>query len=221
MTRQKTSTDAPVLSWLAPARPGRAEIRVKGSRFLADVARTMDEPTAVRHLERLAGEFPDATHHCWAFRVRDPAGRLVARCSDAGEPSNTAGAPIARALQSADLEESSLVVVRWFGGTKLGVGPLARAYRDAAAAGIDAAGIQRRAAYTEFSIDFPYEDSAAVRRALRRCDAEILGEQSAERAMLTVIVPVQATGQMEASVTDASRGRAIIQALRRRTGPCS
>ena len=117
----------PTRTWMAPAVPARAVLRVKASRFLADVAQATSAAHADAHLKRLHAEFPQATHHCWAFRAQDRAGCVIEQCSDAGEPSGSAGQPILRAMLAAGIEEATLVVVRWFGGTKLGVGPLGRA----------------------------------------------------------------------------------------------
>src|SRR5213075_3435360 len=75
-------------------------------------------------LQRIQKQHFDATHHCWAFRLRERS-----RSSDAGEPSGTAGKPILSAIEGAELFEIGVVVVRWYGGVKLGTGGLSRAYR--------------------------------------------------------------------------------------------
>ena len=196
-------------AWQAPAGPGRAEVKVRGSRFLADVQPVNDEKTATSHLQDLRDEFPRATHHCWGWRLRsgkDP----VERASDAGEPSGTAGTPILRALQSAGVEGASCVVVRWFGGTKLGVGPLARAYRDAAAAGLLAAGTATCRQLQIITLTFPHELSGEVRRALSLHRGRILHEDHGAEACLEVGVPMDRVADLCSAVTDASRGRARL-----------
>lgn len=205
-------------TWLAPARPSRTETRVKGSRFLADITRATTALEATRHLKGLHAEFPRATHHCWALRVHDGSRRLVERCSDAGEPSGTAGQPILRALQAAGTEEVSLVVVRWFGGTKLGVGPLGRAYRDAAVAALDSAGTQRRRRFHLIELHFPFEASAAMRRILHHAGARIRQERAAGGAELLVAVPAEAVAALRQSVLDVSRGQAEVHPLGITTG---
>jgi len=116
-------------SYAAPLDESRAEIREKGSRFLAVIGPAMDEAAARAALGTLEREFPDATHHCWAWRLGSPARE---RSSDAGEPAGTAGIPMLQVLRGAGLSDVLAVVVRWFGGTKLGKGGLARAYAAAA-----------------------------------------------------------------------------------------
>jgi len=90
----------------------------------------------------------DATHHCWAFRLFD--GR--ARSSDAGEPSGTAGKPIAMAIEGAGLHDVAVIVVRWVGGIKLGTGGLARAYGETAAAVLASAPLVDRYIYARFDV---------------------------------------------------------------------
>lgn len=196
-------------TWQAPAGPGRAELKVRGSRFLADVQPVDDEATAANHLQHLQGEFPRATHHCWGWRLRSGSD-VVERASDAGEPSGTAGAPILRALQSAGVEGASCVVVRWFGGTKLGVGPLARAYRDTAAAGLMAAGTATCRHLQIIILTFPHDVSGEVRRALSLNRGRILQEDHGAEACLEVGVPMDRVADLRTAVIDASRGRARL-----------
>ena len=104
-------------SYLTVERSARVEIdKVKGSRFLATV-RPLDEasPPADPRAE-LAAEVPDASHHCWAWRL--DAQRF--RFGDDGEPSGTAGRPILQQIDGRELLRTLVVVTRWFGGTKLG-----------------------------------------------------------------------------------------------------
>jgi uncharacterized YigZ family protein len=206
-TPEKPASD---LTWLAPARPARAEIRVRGSRFLGVAAPVVAEDEAAEHLRALREEFPRATHHCWALRIRRGED-LVERSSDAGEPSGTAGLPILRALESAGLEGVSLVVVRWFGGTKLGVGPLARAYREAAAAALAAAGSEKRRFHRLFRVRFPHPVSAEVRRALARFDGRVREERHGAGAELVVGIPLHRAAALGAALADASRGQAEVE----------
>ena len=110
----------------------RRETRVTGSRFIACACRAASLDEAHDVIAALTLEHPDATHVAWALRLSGPerSGREWAH--DAGEPSGTAGRPILQAIQAEHLADVLAAVVRYFGGTKLGKGNLARAYRDAA-----------------------------------------------------------------------------------------
>ena len=103
------------------------ELRVKGSRFLARVHPTPDRESLDRALARERAEFPDATHHCYGARLLTEE-----RSDDDGEPGGTAGPPILRAVEARGVRGVACVVIRYYGGTKLGTGGLIRAYGDAA-----------------------------------------------------------------------------------------
>ena len=113
-----------------PASEHAVEIRVQRSLFRAVVVPVESEESFTVRLGQAQREHHDATHHCWAFRLFDPP---LARSSDAGEPSGSAGRPIAQAIETSGLSNVGVIVIRWYGGVKLGTGGLGRAYRDAAA----------------------------------------------------------------------------------------
>ena len=116
-----------------PAREGRGEVREKASRFFGIAAAAATARAAEEFLERLRREHHDATHVAYAWRVSlGGPGAESLKSSDDGEPSGTAGRPIAAAISSAGLTDVAVAVVRYYGGTKLGTGGLARAYRQAA-----------------------------------------------------------------------------------------
>jgi uncharacterized YigZ family protein len=122
------------------AAPVTVEVpRIKGSRFIADVARVRDEEEARAHAASVRAQHHAARHVCWAFRVGEDG--ALSRFSDDGEPSGSAGRPILAAIDGAGLTFVSVTVTRYFGGTKLGVGELVRAYGGAAAEGLAEAGV--------------------------------------------------------------------------------
>jgi uncharacterized YigZ family protein len=108
----------------------RAEISVKSSRFIATCTPISSRESALERLTRIRAEFYDATHNCYAYRLG--LSGLDFRFSDDGEPNSTAGKPILFMLQKYEVSDVLLIVTRYYGGTKLGVGGLSRAYADAA-----------------------------------------------------------------------------------------
>jgi uncharacterized YigZ family protein len=107
--------------------PARGELKIRGSRFIALVKKVTTEEEAGQAIAEVIKEFRDATHHCYAWRVGH--GRsLKYRYSDNGEPNHTAGLPIFKAIENRNLSNILVVVVRYFGGIKLGTGGLIRAY---------------------------------------------------------------------------------------------
>ena len=108
-----------------------AELKIKGSRFIGHAAPIKTREEAESFVKEISKKYYDATHNCFAYRVNTQHSSLF-RISDAGEPSGTAGKPILNAIDGLRLTDVVCVVTRYFGGTKLGTGGLARAYNQCA-----------------------------------------------------------------------------------------
>lgn len=181
--------------------------RVKGSRFIASVCPVSDEATLRRWLAREKSRFPDATHHCWAVRLARPHWE---KAVDDGEPSGSAGRPILAVLHGRDLVDVGVVVTRYFGGTKLGVGGLVRAYGGAAAALLDATDKVPYVERTSWLLRYAYADRGAVElvlRSLTLLDGEVTYGPSVERR---VAVGVADAEPLERALRDATAGRVEI-----------
>jgi uncharacterized YigZ family protein len=150
------------------AAPAEARFREKASTFLAWAAPASSEDEARAVLAERERLHWDATHNCSAWVVRGG----VRRANDAGEPSGSAGAPILTAIEGAGLTDCVVVVTRWYGGTKLGVGGLVRAYGDAAAQALAAAPRRTGTEAVRLRVRYPYAHTAAVMRALERAGAQ-------------------------------------------------
>jgi len=135
---------------------GRSESRQKIERsdFLGIAFPIANEAEFFEELSRITKRHFDATHHCWAFRLFQDN---RTRSSDAGEPSGTAGRPMLSAIEGADLFDIAVVVVRWFGGVKLGTGGLSRAYRHTAMEALRKAEIVDRFIYDRFRVVVPFD----------------------------------------------------------------
>lgn len=183
----------------APAGEARAEVREKGSRFLA-LVRPADGAEAAREaVEELRRDHPDATHVCWAWRLGPEAAE---RSSDAGEPAGTAGMPMLRVLRGADLSDAVAVVARWFGGTKLGKGGLARAYAAAVREALAGLPVAEKVPVEELLLDLPYERLGAVKRLIRPPEVELRSEQYGAAVRLTLAVREGARAALEAELAD-------------------
>ncbi len=119
----------------------RHEIVIQKSRFIGDAFYVNSEEEVLERLQDVKAEFPDATHHCYAYIVGQDA--LVQRFNDDGEPGGTAGMPILQVIQNRGLKNVLVVVTRYFGGIKLGANGLVRAYSKSAAEVLDRAGTKR------------------------------------------------------------------------------
>lgn len=141
-------------SYLTVAAPAEAAIRERSSKFLAYIYPVRTETCIREILDTLRKRHYDATHHCYAWRT-GPRGEQF-RANDDGEPSGTAGRPILGQLLSRELTDCLIVVVRYFGGTKLGVPGLIAAYRESAAEAIAAARIVELTVDRRIRVDFHY-----------------------------------------------------------------
>lgn len=161
-----------------------AEIVVMRSRFLAHVLRVEDEAAAREFVGQVRARHHDARHHCTAF-VLGPAGTLQ-RSSDDGEPSGTAGRPILDVVTGRGLSDVAVVVTRWFGGTLLGTGGLARAYSQAAADALDVAGSRARQLIRRARVVAPVTEVGVLESRLRRKVQVLDVDYGAEQVAYTV-----------------------------------
>uniref|UniRef100_A0A7S4K960 Impact N-terminal domain-containing protein n=1 Tax=Guillardia theta TaxID=55529 RepID=A0A7S4K960_GUITH len=118
-------------AWFTPAEETSAEIKVKNSRFIGTLAYTPSVEDARKFIADMKVRYPDARHNCYAFKIGD-ASSSIEGMSDDGEPSGTAGRPILNVIAGSSVTDCTLVVTRYFGGTKLGTGGLVKAYTECA-----------------------------------------------------------------------------------------
>lgn len=152
--------------------PSKGLFKSKGSKFIAYLFSCKTEESFKDQLAFIKTMEPQARHHCWAYRLNPED--LVERYNDDGEPSNTAGAPIFRALLQADLVNVGCVVVRYFGGTKLGVSGLIEAYHASAFDACENSAIEEKEITRNFEIFFNYDQLSFVERTARMHSAEIV-----------------------------------------------
>lgn len=151
--------------------------KIERSEFLGLAFPCASEEQFMNELEAARKRHFDATHHCWAFRL---FAEDRARSSDAGEPSGSAGKPILSAIESADLFDVGVVVVRWYGGVKLGTGGLSRAYRSAAAGAIGHAVVVERYLYDRVSVVVPFERTSDAYRLIEAPEVLLANEEYGE-----------------------------------------
>jgi putative IMPACT (imprinted ancient) family translation regulator len=192
------------MRFLTLAGASEARIRERASVFLAHAAPAASEEEARAVLAERERVHRDATHHCSAWVLRGG----VRRAHDAGEPAGSAGAPILAAIEGAGVVDCVVVVTRWYGGTKLGVGGLVRAYGEAAALALAEAPRRTGTEAVRVSVRYPYAHTAAVMRAMERAGAEDLAHGYADGG---------AAGVLEASVP-AGQVDALAEELREGTG---
>jgi len=149
--------------------------RDRGSKFIAYAYPFKEESGLKDIVAELKSRHPKARHHCWAYRLTTD--RSVFRINDDGEPSGTAGRPILNVLLSKDVTNILVVVVRYFGGTLLGVPGLIHAYKMATQEALDSAAIVEKTVNDIYRIDFDYLQMNAVMRLVKEENLPILKQQ--------------------------------------------
>lgn len=184
------------------------EIKVKGSRFIAESFPAHCELEAVGRMDQIRRREHAASHHCTAFRIGVDADLF--RYNDDGEPSGTAGLPIMRQIEGRELTNVLVVVTRYFGGTKLGTGGLIRAYATAASHVLDASGVREHVISSRVSVSFEYEDTSPAMRVIGLFDANVIESMYSERTVLTIGVPRSQIEDFRNAFADALGGRGIV-----------
>ncbi len=162
---QSTSAAIPE-RFFVPASKAEVEIEVKKSRFIGQAWPAADRAEAMDALDLARQQYPDARHHCWAYLIGSPKSPKTVAMSDDGEPGGTAGKPILNVLQHKNVGNIMLVVVRYFGGIKLGAGGLVRAYSQSAQTAMDALSLTEFVASVELEVRCNFAAEHSVRHWL-------------------------------------------------------
>ena len=149
--------------------------REKASKFISFAIPVSSEKEVKEHLIRLRKEYYDANHHCYAYRIGHP--EYVYRINDDGEPSSSAGKPIYGQILSRQLSDVLVVVIRYFGGTKLGIPGLIHAYKTTAQEALDLAKICTTVLVDRYTIKFNYLQMNDVMKILKQEKAEIISQE--------------------------------------------
>ena len=168
------------------AKPAESSYSEKRSKFLAYAFPVQNEQEVKQRLAEIQKKHWDARHHCYAY-ILGPH-KDAYRLNDNGEPSGTAGRPIYGQLLSKDLTNTLVIVVRYFGGIKLGVSGLQNAYKVAAKEALDAAVIEERTIQEQYRVVFEYVKMNDVMQILKDLEIQVLDRQSDLRCTYTISV---------------------------------
>lgn len=200
------------LAYLTPVKKAGLQFTVQGSKFIATLAPAESEAAGSEILNTISAEFPDATHHSYAFRI-GTGSALIERSSDDGEPAGTAGAPMLQILQGRNVSDALVVGTRYFGGTKLGIGGLTRAYRECARLSLEKAVLKTKEPLDSFQLQLAYEDLGAVTRLLESLEGEIIKAAYSEKVILEVSIPARSSESLARGFESACRGRGSFKKL--------
>lgn len=190
------------------ARSAESTAVIKGSQFISRCARAESAREALAFIEAIRARHTDATHNCWAYRISPHEYRF----NDDGEPGGSAGQPILQAIISSHLEQVVIVVTRYYGGVKLGVGGLARAYSGGAAAVLKAAGTELVRPRLCLQLEVGYGEQSACYRFFETHPELTVESIEYTATGLTVVVSIYQADRerLTSELTDTLRGRVQI-----------
>jgi uncharacterized YigZ family protein len=189
----------------------RGELKVLGSRFIATVMPASTKEEAEQLIADVAKEFYDATHNCFAYRLGFDNNTF--RYSDAGEPAGTAGKRILAAIDSKNLTDVVVVVTRYFGGTKLGIGGLSRAYFEATVHTLEQATIVKKIIEEQVSVTFSYDLTNVIMRAITLFQGKILESNYSNETTLRVAIRASKMEQFKKQIIEVTAGKVILIAV--------
>lgn len=177
------------MSYQTLKNPVTARLEIKKSEFIAHAYPVSSREQAMFHVEQLREQYPDARHWCWAYIIGDPDNTTSAGFDDDGEPNGTAGRPILGVLQHKSIGNVIIVVVRYFGGIKLGAGGLTRAYAGSAQAAVDQMTLSPYIPIAKVQIVATFATEAQCRYVIEDLGGQVEDVAYSQQVMLTATLP--------------------------------
>lgn len=195
-------------SYLTIKKDSEIEYTVNKSRFIGRCFLVESEEEALSKLNEIRKKHWDATHNCFAYRIGKNAS--IARFSDDGEPSSTAGKPMMDVLAAKNITNVLCIATRYFGGILLGAGGLVRAYSRSAADAVEAAGIMKKTLAVCMSVKMDYQNYSVV-EAYARSKGKISDSNFCEHVELSVFIPESECEKFKAELTELTNGRITVE----------
>ncbi|ANI29574.1 hypothetical protein PL78_06995 [Yersinia entomophaga] len=192
--------------FLIPAASVSVTEEIKKSRFITLLAHTNGVNEAKAFIQQIKEEHPTARHHCWAFVAGAPTDSQQLGFSDDGEPSGTAGKPILAQLMGSHIGEITAVVVRYYGGIKLGTGGLVKAYGSGVQQALKQIEVKYKVPQVEYTLLCDYAQLAMVESLLQQVDGQILQGNYGAQVNLRLSLPATQASQVGEKLRDLSRG---------------
>lgn len=174
-----------------PFPAGTAEVatEAKKSRFIARAAKVRDRQEVQAFIDQARCDYPDARHHCWAYVLGNPLSAISAAQNDDGEPSGTAGKPILNVIQHKGVGDVVVVVIRYFGGIKLGAGGLVRAYSGAAEAVMSILPVEQSIAMQHVTLTMDFSREQLLRHWLEQSQGKLGEVEYSDKVVMEMSVP--------------------------------
>ena len=185
------------------------ELVEKKSRFIAQIRPVASEEEALAFIEEVRKKYWDARHNCFAFVIG--SNNEIQRFSDDGEPQGTAGKPILETLLNENLQNTLIVVTRYFGGTLLGTGGLVRAYGQSSKEGIRNSVIQKVCEGISFKLTVDYNSIGKIKYIMGQMGITDAQEEYGQNVVLSILMKKDEYNEFNTKVTDATGGKAVFE----------
>ena len=188
---------------------GQGEIIEKKSRFIATIRPVESEEEAAAFIGEMKKQYWDARHNCSAFVIG--SNQEITRCSDDGEPAQTAGRPMLDVLLKEGVTNAAVVVTRYFGGVLLGTGGLVRAYQKAVQEGLAASVLIEKKKGLKLLVRTDYNGVGKLQYLFGQKQISILDSEYAADVLFTVLVPTERKGEIEKAIIEQTNGTALLE----------
>ncbi|MCZ6632932.1 MAG: YigZ family protein [bacterium] len=196
-----------------PGETCRVVEEIKRSRFITTVGYTPSEEEARAFIETIRAEFADASHHCWAFLVGCPGDTGRVGMSDDGEPHRTAGRPMLTVLTHCGVGDITAVVVRYFGGTKLGKGGLVRAYSGGVQKALSELRLSEHVVYAALLLVVDYARVSMFKRMLPEFEVQVVSEDFGADVTYTLKLPKAKVDVFRLALDNLTNGEAQVEVI--------
>lgn len=177
-------------------------LKEKGSQFIAQSFPITTEKSFSKILEEIKKKYYDASHHCYAYRLLND----VSKYSDDGEPNGTAGLRILNAIDHFKLQNILVVVIRYFGGTKLGVGPLGKAYYNSAFEVLEKSKKIEKLFYNKIFVDVDFNQISSVHHIINNFEVKLLNTVYKEKVKFEMLVKLNELEKFKEKLVNELRG---------------
>lgn len=178
-------------NYFIPTDAIETEYEIKKSRFITRLAHAQDRKSAMILLDKARADYPDARHHCWAYLIGPPQTPSTMAMSDDGEPSGTAGKPLLNVMQHKPVGDAMLIVIRYFGGIKLGAGGLVRAYSQAAQQAYERLSTKKKVFLNRYQVQCDFSEEQNIRHWLSQNQGEVEDSHYGEQVILNIALAAE------------------------------
>ena len=186
-----------------------SKFKEKGSQFIGQAYPVQTESEAQEILDTVRKKYYDATHHCYCYDIQDGTNKY----SDDGEPSGTAGIRILNAINHFELTNLLVISIRYYGGTKLGVGPLGKAYYRSAFDTLEAAPKIEKLKHAKVKVTFDYDMTSQIHHAVSLSDAVNIKNIFEEKPAIECCILANQLQKFEATVAELSNAKATVRVI--------